>query len=121
MANPPERSGPGQSGAAAGASYFTEQIPGAMPYPVDSLPQGSRSTMADEKAVVRPESTPDDRLREMVVAALRDDGSGLDVTVAAGVVTLAGSVDDDVVRHRIEDRARRVPGVKAIHNELGVG
>jgi hypothetical protein len=121
MANPPERSGPGQSGAAAGASYFTEQIPGAMPYPVDSLPQGSRSTMADEKAVVRPEPTPDDQVREMVVAALRADASGLGVTVAAGTVTLAGSVADDVVKRRLEDLVRRVPGVKAIHNELGVG
>lgn len=121
MANPPERSGPGQSGAAAGASYFTEEKRGEMPYPVESLPQGSRSTMADDKAVVRHEPTPDDRVREMVIAALRDNASGLGVTVAAGTVTLAGSVADDVVRRRVEDLVRRVPGVKAIHNELGVG
>jgi BON domain len=117
MANPPERSGPGQSGAASGQSYFDERAPGAMNYPVDRMPQGSRSTMADEKS---PEPKPviaDDRVRELIVAALGDDQ--VDVAVSGGTVTLSGGTSDDDAKRRIEDAVRRVPGVKAVDNKLG--
>jgi hypothetical protein len=120
MASSAERSGPGQSGYTAGQQYFDERAPGAMQYPVDRLPQGSRSTLADDKP---PEPRPairDDELREMIVAALRDNASGISIEVAGGAVTLSGPIADDDAKRRVEDAARRVPGVKAIANRLGV-
>ncbi|HEY1551665.1 MAG TPA: BON domain-containing protein [Kofleriaceae bacterium] len=119
MANPPERSGPGQSGYAAGQQYFDERAPGAMHYPVDRVPQGSRSTLADDKP---PEPKPvirDDDLRAMIVAALRDDATGFSIEVAGGAVTLAGTISDDDAKRRVEDAVRRVPGVKTVVNRLG--
>src|SRR5277367_5354093 len=88
--NSPARTGPGQSGASAGQSYFNERIPGANDYSVDSMPQGSRSTF-DEAPIFEP-PLHDDAVRAMVVAALRDDASGIEIRVANGVVTLAGHV-----------------------------
>ncbi len=119
MANPPERSGPGQSGYAAGQQYFDERAPGAMQYPVDRMPQGSRSTLADDSP---PEPKPafrDDELREMIVAALRDDATGIAIDVVGGAVTLSGAIGDDDAKRRVEDAARRVPGVKTVVNRLG--
>ena len=120
MANPPERSGPGQSGYTAGQQYFDERAAGAMQYPVDSVPQGSRSTLADEKLPEPKSAIRDDELREMIVAALRDDASGISVEVDGGALTLSGPIADDDAKRRVEDAARRVPGVKAIVNRLGV-
>jgi osmotically-inducible protein OsmY len=117
MANSVERTGPGQSGAAAGQSYFNERIPGANAYPVDSMPQGSRSTFDDE-SLVEP-ALSDERVREMVVAALRDDASGIEITVARGTVTLVGHVAGDDEKQRIDDLVRRVSGVEAVDNQLG--
>jgi hypothetical protein len=119
MANQPERSGPGQSGSAAGQQYFDERAPGAMQYPIDRMPQGSRSTLADDSP---PEPKPvfrDDELREMIVAALRDDASGIAIAVVGGAVTLSGAISDDDAKRRVEDAARRVPGVKTVVNRLG--
>lgn len=118
MANPPERSGPGQSGYTAGQQYFDERAPGAMQYPVDRVPQGSRSTLADDRP---PEPKPvirDDELREMIVAALRDDASGIAIDVTGGVVTLSGAIGDDDAKRRVDDAVRRIPGVKTVINEL---
>jgi hypothetical protein len=106
MANPPERSGPGQSGYAAGQQYFDERAPGVMPYPVEH----AHTTLAPSS---------NDELREMVVAALRDDAPGIAIEVAGGVVTLSGAIVDDVAKRRIEAAARGVPGVKAIVDRLG--
>jgi|SRR5580704_16863393 hypothetical protein len=117
MANPVERTGPGQSGASAGQSYFNERIPGANAYPVDSMPQGSRSTFDDESIVEPP--LRDEQVREMVVAALRDDASGIEISVSRGAVTLVGHVDGDDEKQRIDDLVRRVPGVEAVDNQLG--
>ncbi len=117
MTNPVERTGPGQSGATAGQSYFDERISGANAYPVDSMPQGSRSTF-DDQAIDEPPLR-DEQVREMVVAALRDGASGIEITVARGAVTLVGHVDGDDEKQRIDDLVRRVPGVEAVNNQLG--
>jgi osmotically-inducible protein OsmY len=119
MANSPERSGPGQSGSAAGQQYFEERAPGAMSYPVDHVPQGSRSTLADEKPPEPKPAVGDDELREMIVAVLRDDATGIAIEVSGGAVTLSGAIADDDAKRRVEDAARRVPGVKTIVNRLG--
>jgi osmotically-inducible protein OsmY len=55
----------------------------------------------------------------MIVAALRDDASGIAVDVSGGVVTLAGPIGDDDAKRRVEDAVRRVPGVKTVINRLG--
>jgi hypothetical protein len=114
MATPPERSGPGQSGATAGQSYFDERMPGAMTYPTESMPQGSRSTMEERLPSERPMPS-DDELRARVIAVLGDPA--IDVRVHAGKVTLTGAIDGDDAKRQLEDRVRRVPGVVDI--ELG--
>ena len=55
----------------------------------------------------------------MVVAALRDDASGIEIRVARGAVVLVGHVAGDDDKQRIEDLVRRVPGVEAVDNQLG--
>jgi osmotically-inducible protein OsmY len=119
MANPPERSGPGQSGSAAGQQYFDERAAGAMQYPIDRVPQGSRSTLPDQTPAEPKPAIRDDELREMIVAALRDDASGIAIDVAGGAVTLSGAIGDDDAKRRVEDTTRRVPGVKTVINQLG--
>lgn len=66
----------------------------------------------------------DERIREMVCERLEDhheiDASEIEVTVANGDVTLAGSVDDRHTKRLAEDVAESVPGVKNVANTLRV-
>lgn len=112
----PERTGPGQSGAAAGQSYFDDSMPGAMPYPTDSVPQGSRSTF-DSELPVEP-LVSDDALHELVIRLLGDAARGIDVRVHAGAVTLTGAIDGDDAKRALDDDVRSVPGVVAVDNQL---
>jgi hypothetical protein len=117
MTSSPDRSGPGQSGATAGQSYFDERMPGAMTYPTESMPQGSRSTMEERLPIERPAPSDDD-LRAQIVAALANDA--IDVRVHAGKVTLTGAIDGDDAKRELEAEVRGVAGVTAIDNQLGV-
>jgi len=119
MATPPERTGPGQSGATAGQSYFDESMPGAMAYPIESMPQGSRSTF-DSELPVEHLAPSDDALRELVVRLLGDAVHGIDVRVHAGAVTLTGPIAGDDARRALEDEVRGVPGVLAVDNQLEI-
>jgi osmotically-inducible protein OsmY len=47
-------------------------------------------------------------------------GSGIDVQVEAGEVTLAGSVEHRDARWLIQDLAESVSGVSLVHNRLRV-
>jgi osmotically-inducible protein OsmY len=67
----------------------------------------------------------DDRIFDQVRMRLAGDpdvkGGDLDVTVKDGVVTLKGKVSSEKGRHRAENLAKKVKGVKSVDNELTVG
>ncbi len=67
----------------------------------------------------------DERIREDVCEALTDhdyiDASRIEVTVTAGEVELAGSVDDRRTKRLAEDCAERISGVMDVHNHLRIG
>src|SRR5262249_31558962 len=64
----------------------------------------------------------DERSREDVCEWLTEayslDASDIDVQVASGVVTLAGSVDDRYAKRLAEDLAESVSGVREVQNHL---
>jgi hypothetical protein len=67
----------------------------------------------------------DERVREDVSEVLERNGdldaSEIEVAVASGEVTLAGSVTDRWAKRLAEDLIEDVPGVKQVHNRLRVG
>lgn len=66
----------------------------------------------------------DERIREDVSDRLTDDwrvdASEIEVTVASGEVTLAGTVDSREAKRRAEDCAESVSGVRNVQNNLRV-
>jgi osmotically-inducible protein OsmY len=66
----------------------------------------------------------DDALFDMVKRKLANDpdikGGALDVKVANGVVTLAGSVDQNKHKQKAEKIVRKMRGVKQVVNNLTV-
>jgi hypothetical protein len=66
----------------------------------------------------------DERIREDVCDRLTDDphvdASAIDVAVESGIVTLQGQVSDRQMKHRAEDCAEHVSGVKDVENRLRV-
>ncbi|SMH48507.1 BON domain-containing protein [Azospirillum agricola] len=67
----------------------------------------------------------DERIREDIIDRLTDDpridATDIDVSVAQGEVTLAGTVEDRAARHRAEDIAEAVSGVTHVQNDLRAG
>ncbi|PLP97272.1 RNA-binding protein [Cupriavidus pauculus] len=66
----------------------------------------------------------DERIREDLCERLamsgRVDVREVEVSVASGVVTLSGTVQDRQQKYRIEDMAEEVFGVKDVHNQIRV-
>lgn len=66
----------------------------------------------------------DERIREDVNDRLTDDpyvdASDIDVIVSGGEVTLSGTVDDRRSKHRAEDIAESVSGIRHVQNNLRV-
>lgn len=66
----------------------------------------------------------DERIREDVCDRLTDDphvdASSIQVTVESGVVTLQGQVPERQMKHRAEDCAEHISGVKDVENRLRV-
>ncbi|HEX2136297.1 MAG TPA: BON domain-containing protein [Microvirga sp.] len=66
----------------------------------------------------------DDRIREDVSDRLTDDphvdASEIEITVAAGEVTLSGTVNSRFEKRHAEDVAESVPGVRHVQNNLRV-
>ena len=66
----------------------------------------------------------DERIREDVSDRLTDDpyvdASDIDVIVSGGEVTLSGTVDDRRSKHRAEDIAESVSGIRHVQNNLRV-
>ena len=66
----------------------------------------------------------DERIREDVCDRLTDnphvDASAIQVTVENGVVTLQGQVGERQMKHRAEDCAEHISGVKDVENRLRV-
>lgn len=119
MANSPDPSGPGQSGAAAGINRFDGRVPGENPYPDRSVPQGSRSPFPDDSDPLQPANL-DDRLRDEIAAALGRDGTGVSIAASMGYVTVAGYVADDAAKRRIVAITWRVAGVVSVEDRLEV-
>jgi len=69
-------------------------------------------------------SRSDERIREDVNDRLTDDpyvdASDIDVVVSGGEVTLSGTVDDRRSKHRAEDIAESIPGIRHVQNNLRV-
>lgn len=67
----------------------------------------------------------DERIKETVCEALTDhgdiDASHIEISVKAGEVTLAGTVEDRRAKRLAEDCVEAVPGVKDVHNQLRIG
>ena len=67
----------------------------------------------------------DGAIRDQVMIRLAGDqdvkGTGINVEVKDGVVTLTGKVESDKVRSRAEKLAKKVKGVKSVENQLTVG
>ena len=67
----------------------------------------------------------DGEIHDQVLIRLAGDqdvkGTGINVEVKDGVVTLTGKVESDKVRSRAEKLAKKVKGVKSVENQLTVG
>lgn len=83
----------------------------------------------DAAAQVRPGRGPknytrsDERIREDVIERIVDNGldaSEVEIEVKEGEVTLTGSVHQRLYKHRMEDIAESVSGVKDVHNQIRV-
>jgi osmotically-inducible protein OsmY len=89
--------------------------------PVKPLAQPAQ-TAAAAPAPAAPSA--DELLRERVTRALRDtrkvDGQGVDVTVAAGTVSLFGTAASEDARRAIERYVAGLDGVQAVVNKLVV-
>ncbi|WP_026370960.1 BON domain-containing protein [Kallotenue papyrolyticum] len=94
------------------------------PEPRNSEPVPGNWSSLGPSASVPGEELPDERIREDVCDRLvqfgTDDCSTLDVSVADGVVTLAGVVLSEWMRARVEEIARSVAGVRDVVNRLRV-
>jgi osmotically-inducible protein OsmY len=65
----------------------------------------------------------DERIREDIIDRVVDaglDATEIEVTVKEGEVTLSGSVLQRMYKHRMEDIADQVSGVKDVHNQIKV-
>jgi len=71
-----------------------------------------------------PDLTPDERIAADIRMRLEQhemiDASRISVSVADGVVKLVGTATNRFVRHRAEDLASDVEGVKKIVNTIGI-
>jgi hyperosmotically inducible protein len=67
----------------------------------------------------------DGEIHDQVLIRLAGDqdvkGTGIDVEVKDGVVTLIGKVESDKIRAKAEKLAKKVKGVKSVVNKLAVG
>jgi len=67
----------------------------------------------------------DGEIHDQVLIHLAGDrdvkGTGINVEVKDGVVTLTGKVESDKIRGRAEKLAKKVKGVKSVVNQLTVG
>ena len=67
----------------------------------------------------------DGEIHDQVLIKLAGDqdvkGTGIDVDVKDGVVTLIGKVENDKIKSRAEKLAKHVKGVKSVVNQLTVG
>jgi len=76
--------------------------------------------------IVSADQKNDDRIFDQVRMRLITDpdvraGSGVDVSVKDGVVTLKGRVETEKAKHRATKLTKKVKGVKDVDNELTVG
>ena len=67
----------------------------------------------------------DGEIHDQVLIRLAGDqdvkGTGIQVEVQNGVVTLTGKVESDKVRAKAEKITKKVKGVKSVDNKLAVG
>jgi len=71
-----------------------------------------------------PDLTPDERIAADIRMRLEQhemiDASRITVEVADGIVKLVGTATNRFVRHRAEDLASDVEGVKEVMNKIGI-
>ena len=81
--------------------------------------------LVSSAAVFGEDSKADGRIEDLVKLKIAGDqlvgGPGrIEVSVAAGVVKLSGSIETDKQKSRAEHLAKRVKGVKSVDNQLKV-
>jgi len=85
---------------------------------------GSAAARRAQRAGPKGYQRSDERIREDLCERLamsgRVDVREVEVSVASGVVTLGGTVQDRQQKYRIEDMAEEVFGVKDVHNQIRV-
>ena len=76
-------------------------------------------------ALVYAEPKSDGEIHDQVLIRLASDqdvkGTGINVEVKDGVVTLTGKVETDKIRSKAEKLTKKVKGVKSVVNQLAVG
>ena len=67
----------------------------------------------------------DGEIHDQVLIRLASDtdvkGTGIEVDVTDGIVTLTGKVESEKIRSRAEKLVKKVKGVKSVVNKLAVG
>ncbi|WP_171014119.1 BON domain-containing protein [Chitinivorax sp. B] len=103
--------------AAADANRLLEREPTAAGQPSSAEPAGKEPAAPSASQLSN-----DMALDNLVTSAINQDGvlksEHIDVTVQSGIVTLAGTVESNVVRERAATVAQGVSGVKAVKNQL---
>jgi len=73
-------------------------------------------------ALLAAQGTPDDRIYDEVRRRLANDaevkGAGIDVTVAAGKVTLKGRVPSEKAKSKATALCKKIKGVMSVDNQL---
>jgi CBS domain-containing protein len=105
--------------ASAAASLMTER--GVKRLPV--LRAGQLVGIISRADLVRAFARPDaeieeDIRREVMLRSLEMSGSGIDVQVRGGEVTLGGEVETELLAELLPEEIQRVPGVVRVHSEV---
>jgi len=104
------------------AAALTVALAACSDAPKPSVPA---SKLPEAKAIEAPKPDPDKELAARVKKALDEQkpkilGAGIDVTAAAGAVTLWGTTASSEERRRASQVATKVEGVKSVENKLEI-
>ncbi|OLC14257.1 MAG: hypothetical protein AUH29_10555 [Candidatus Rokubacteria bacterium 13_1_40CM_69_27] len=94
-------------------------VAASAPAPAQSATQDGKQAKADEGSAVK-DSWLTTKTKTKLFADGRVKGRAISVETQAGVVTLRGKVESDKEKNAAEEIAKKVDGVKSVHNVLQV-